>query len=139
MSAEPLDVHEPLAEALGMREASAIKRVSSDPVSRLALRQVLDAAENFSDGCAKRNLIGGALDNWEEDRSWLILEEEEDRPFSLEWCCETIWVRTRFKLNPQAVREWARSKDPGTRRRGRRAPAIVPRVGRPGGEMASSA
>ena len=136
---EPLDIHEPLAEAMGMRDASAVKRVSSDPFSRLALRQVLDAVENFSDGCAKRNLIGNAFEHWKQDRDWLILEEEEDRPFSLEWCCETIWVRTRFKVDSQALRQWARPKDPGVRRQGRRAPSIVPRVGYSRGEVASPA
>lgn len=119
-----MDAFEPLAEAQAFAEDQTRRKIVSDPLARLAWRQVLDATENFSEGCLKRNLVGDALVRWQEDRDWLT--EEQDHPFSLEWCAEALWVRARVKLSVAAVREWARKAEHRRRATGGRKAQIVP-------------
>ena len=119
-----MDVFEPLAEVQDWAESQVIRRAISDPLARLAWRQVLDVVENFSEGCRKRNLVGEALQEWQEDRDWLI--QEQDHPFSLEWCVETIRIRTNLKLSVSAIRQWAEKSDKSQRKISTRKAKIVP-------------
>jgi hypothetical protein len=119
-----MDAFEPRVEATAFADALALRAVVSDPLAKLAWRQVLDAVEGFTDGCLKRGLQGHALRRWEEDRDWLTLEQ--DHPFSLEWCLEAIRVKTRIRVSVSAVRQWARETASLDRGPGKRRPKIVP-------------
>jgi len=132
-----LEAYEPRAEVENWASMQ-LSPYLSDPIARMAERQIVDAAQNFRDGCLKRNLLGRKLANWKDDRDWL-LQRGRDYPFSLEWCVETLWVRARIRIDLDSIRSWAaREVIAHPYRRERRRPSIV-RLECPRGEVASPA